>query len=235
IRALRSRLGEANSLRNELLAALAVMNSSVQPPSDATLAVLRPSEIRNPDALGPRLARARAEGEGEAGLEVRVEVRVLFAPNGAVIARFYFDGTGGDLLLREEDTDGDGQPDLWTAYADGVRRDLWQDDTGLGTPNLHVTFAEDGMTVARVAIDAHGDGQVERVFSYEGGRLTAELRDTTGDGQLDSRAEFANDGTLSLREEDLDGDAEPDIRTHYRSGRMISREILNPAAVGSLD
>lgn len=226
IRALRRRLLEARSRRNELLAALAVMEGSAHSPSEDTLAVLRPSEIRDPDALGPRLARAQAE--------TGVEARVLFAPDGAVVARYYFDAAGGAPLLREEDADGDGRPDLWTAYEGSTRREMWQDDTGQGKPNLHVTFGDGGIAVAQVEIDADGNGLVERLFAYEGGQLSGELRDTTGDGRLDRKERFDSDGSLTVREEDLDGDSEYDVRTRYRSGRMISREILNPDLIDSL-
>jgi hypothetical protein len=203
------------------------MEGGAKAPSSDTLAVLRPSEIRNPDALGPRLARARTQAD--------LEVRVLFTPDGAVVARYYFEALGVDPLLREEDADGDGRPDLWTAYSGSVRRELWQDDAGLGTPSLHVTFAEDGEAVKQLEIDHDGNGQMERLFAYEGGHLSGESRDTTGDGHLDHIEQFARDGSLVMREEDLDGDSKIDIRTLYRDGRMISREILNPGAVGPLD
>jgi len=225
IRALRRHLREARTRRDELLAALAVLDDSTRPPSESTLAVLRPSEIRDPDALGPRLARSQAEAD--------VEARVLFAPDGSIVARYYFEVAQRDPLLREEDGDGDGRPDLWTAYSGSTRREIWQDDAGLGTPNLHLSFAEGGVSVEQVEIDADGNGLVERRFTFEDGRLSREQRDTTGDGQLDYQEQFAEDGSLAIREEDLDGDSEFDIRTLYRSGRMISREILNPAAVGA--
>ena len=42
-------------------------------------------------------------------------------------------------------------------------------------------------------------------------------------------------GDVSVREEDVDGDGRIDLRTHYRSGRMLSREILNPVALEVLE
>jgi len=225
IRALRRRLGEEHARRDELIAALAVLYDSARPPSSDTIAVLRPSEIRDPEALGPRLARSQAGTD--------VEARVLFAPDGSVVARYYFEATRSDPLLREEDGDGDGRPDLWTAYSNNARHEIWQDDAGLGTPNLHVIFSEDGVSVEQVEIDADSNGVMERRFIYQAGRLYREQRDTTGDGQLDCEEQYAEDGSLAVREEDLDGDSEFDIRTLYRAGRMFSREILNPAAVGA--
>ena len=46
---------------------------------------------------------------------------------------------------------------------------------------------------------------------------------------------YARDGQLASRREDLNGDGEIDIRTLYRGGRIIRRDILDPSAVDSRD
>ena len=41
---------------------------------------------------------------------------------------------------------------------------------------------------------------------------------------------FAADGSLAVQENDLDGDGRVDIRTRYREGRMVQREIMGAEA-----
>ncbi len=202
--------------RDELLAALAVLDEDLTPPPTATLAKLYHAEVKTPDAFGPRLARERAGGE--------IEMRVAYAPDGSELARYYVPSAGGAPLVREEDTDGAGLPDRWIAYRGDARREIFEASPGR-PPGLHFVFAEGGEPLLRVEVDAGGDGQPDRVFRYEAGRLHAEERDTDGDGRLDRFDRFDAAGLVALREEDLDGDGAIDVRSVYESGRLLRREF----------
>ena len=57
--------------------------------------------------------------------------------------------------------------------------------------------------------------------------LREESWDTDGDGAFDRFQQFDETGSLTMREEDVDGDEEIDVRTAYNKGRIVRREILN--------
>ena len=41
---------------------------------------------------------------------------------------------------------------------------------------------------------------------------------------------FGAEGRIRIREEDVDGDGAIDVRSHYRDGRLVSRELSGEAA-----
>jgi hypothetical protein len=199
----------------------------VAPPPEL-LATLRPTEPRDP---GPGLALARERAGGD------VEARALYAPDGTVLAVYYFAARaprGSPPVLREEDTRERGRPDRWIGYQDGVRRDVFEDTQDRGSPDLHLVFADGGHALERIEIDADGNARPERVFRYAEGRLRSESRDTNGDGRLDRTEVFGADGLVELRSEDLNGDGDVDVRTTYRNGRIVRREVLSPDLVENL-
>jgi len=216
-----ARLEEARRQREDLLAALAALGEAERVVGHATLAALRIGEIRNPDAFGPRTARERAGGE--------IEVRVVYTPDGEVIARYYLPAGGSAAVLREEDRDGSGRADRWIAYRDGLRSEIWVDHRGSGRPDAHYSFSVDGTQVVRVAIDSAADGRNERILLYEGGVLASESTDTDGDGTPDRFDHFDADGFVETRDEDLDGDGVLDMRSTYRGGRLVKRSIRDAA------
>jgi Flp pilus assembly protein TadD len=215
--AARARLAEERRLRDDLLAARQVLAEDVLLPAPETLAALRPGEIRDPEAFGPATARARAGGE--------VEVRVAYAPNGSEIARYYLSASNGEPLLREEDANGDGRPDRWIAYAGGARREVWEDGRVTGMPDLHFVFAFGGSPLERIEVDTDEDARTDRIVYYTDGAVRAESLDTDGDGVLDRFDHFDDEGVITTREEDLDGDGRPDARSVYREGRLVERTI----------
>jgi len=215
-------LEEERRRRDELLAALAVLDEDLTPPPEATLAALRVSEVDDPEAFGPHLARERARGD--------VVARVAYAPDGSELARYYIPRGGGAPVLREEDTDQNGESDRWIAYRGAARSEIFEAATG-ATPALHFVFADGGDPLLRVEMDARGDGEPERVFRYEAGRLQIEELDTDGDGRRDRVDHFDAAGRVALREEDLDGDGAVDVRSLYEQGRLVRREFSDPSFV----
>jgi tetratricopeptide (TPR) repeat protein len=215
--ALEARLAEEQRRREELLAALAVMDEDARLPSQEVLAALRPAPVRDPEAFGAALARDRAGGQ--------VEARAAYAPDGSVIARYYFPVGDALPVLREEDLDQDRRPDRWIAYAGNQRAEIWESGRDTGRPDLRMVFGGADGRVVRIEIDRDGDGRPERVFHYSGEDLTSEARDTNGDGILDTFDRLDAQGRVVLREEDRDGDGHIDVRSHYQAGRLVRREL----------
>jgi Flp pilus assembly protein TadD len=216
-------LGREEHRREELLAALAVLDEDIHSPSVQVLSTLRPIEVLPRDAFGPNLARERA-GDG-------VAARAAYAPDGSVLARYYFPPGSSRPILREEDTDGDGRPDRWITYRGDARSEIFEDGAGRGRPDLWLSFSDGGSPLDRVQFDRDGDGEPDRVFLYRGGTLHAERRDTDGDGVLDRFDRLDADGRVDVREEDIDGDGEIDVRSLYRGGKLVRREISEPQHV----
>jgi len=206
--------------RDELLAALAVLDEDVHSPPTQVLSTLRPIEVRSRSDFGPNLARERADDP--------VEARVAYAPDGSVLARYYFSGRSPRPILREEDTDGDGRPDRWITYRGDTRSEIFEDGVGRGRPDVWLFFADGGTPLERAEFDRDGDGTPDRIFLYRGGALHADRRDTDGDGVLDRFDQLDAEGRVDVREEDLDGDGEIDVRSVYRAGKLVRRELSDP-------
>jgi len=221
--ALEAQLAHEKRTREQLLAVLAALAEKRVAPPPETLAALRSSEVEDPEATGARLARTRS-GDPEVG----IAVRVLMTPDGEIIARYYFAEGSDEVLLREDDSDGDGQPDRWVGYEQGVQREVWEAAEGGGLPVLHMIYVADGTSLERLEIDRDRDGYPERALRYADGRLEFESWDSNGDGRFDRFQHFDETGALTLREEDLNADGVVDVRTLYRDGRMIRREIAEP-------
>ena len=215
--ALESSLTEELRRREELLATLAVLEDDVMLPPAALLAQLRPVAIEKPEAFGPDLARRRAGGT--------ITARAAFAPDGSEIARYYFPESDPLPVLREEDSNRDGRADRWIAYRGNARTEIWEDGHPSGRPDVRLVFTAGGRRLLRVELDRDRDGAPERIFHYSAGTLTSEARDSDGDGRLDTFDRLAADGSLALREEDLDGDGEIDVRSHYEDGKLKRREL----------
>jgi tetratricopeptide (TPR) repeat protein len=215
--AAQARLADERRRREDLLAAREVLGEDLRIPGPDTLAALRPGEIRDPGAFGPATAREHTGGE--------IEVRVAYAPDGSEIARYYLPAGGGEPVLREEDTNGDGRPDRWIAYAGAARSDVWEDGYATGMPDLHFVFALGGSPLERIELDTDDDERTDRIIHYTDGTLRAESRDTDGDGVLDRFDRFNDEGYVETRDEDLDGDGRLDTRSIYRGGRLVERTI----------
>ncbi len=221
VRQLERLLAEEKRRHDDQLAAIEALETGDEPPSPIILAALRPSVIRDPQALGPRLARSRGDQP--------IKKKVLFAPDGTILARFYFAGSNPEPVLLEELVDGNDVPDRWVAYPAPGKKEVWKDDAGSGNPRLHISYSAD--QIDQIEVDDERIGRVNRILIYKSGQLARELLDTNGDGRYDRKDIIDRSGNLNKREEDLDGDGEVDVRTHYRDGRIRSREILNPVGM----
>lgn len=218
-------LDEERARRDELLAALLVLDAGGRAPSARALDNLRSVVIAEPSGPGAALARGRSDAP--------LEVRAYYAPDGRLLANYWFAAGSDEPILREQDSDGDGTPDQWEGYADGARSERWEDRQGTGRPDLHMTFGADG-AVTRIEVDGNADGRPERLFRYEDGELASESRDTDDDGFLDRVEHFDDEGYVTLREDDLDADGKPDVRSFYEAGSLVRREILNLELVDEL-
>ena len=218
-----ARLAEERRRREDLLAALAVLDEDVRVPGPRTLRALRRIEIRDVDAFGPALARSRAGGE--------IEARAAYAPDGSLLSVYFFPESAALPVLREDDTSGDGRTDRWIGYDQGVRREIWEAPLGGGQPGVRVVFSAGGHELERIEFDSNSDGRLDRVFHYVDGALAGENRDTNGDGALDTFDRFDQQGQLVLREEDLDGDGRIDVRSIFSGGRLVRREITDAVHV----
>ncbi len=214
-----ARLLEEERTRNELLAALAVLDEDVRPPKASLLAALHPARISDASGPGPSLARRRAGGE--------IEARVAWAPDGTILARYFFPVGSDRPVLREDDTDGDRKPDRWIAYEGDARSEIYEAGAS-DRPALRLVFSESGTRVARVEIDDDSDGHPERILHYQDERVSGEARDTNGDGRLDTFDRIDSAGRVAMREEDIDGDGAIDVRSVYEAGRLIRRELSRP-------
>jgi hypothetical protein len=92
-------------------------------------------------------------------------------------------------------------------------------------PDLHFVFAFGGSPLERIEVDTDEDARTDRIVYYTDGAVRAESLDTDGDGVLDRFDHFDDEGVITTREEDLDGDGRPDARSVYREGRLVERTI----------
>jgi hypothetical protein len=215
--AVEAQLAAERARRESLLTALAVLSEGARLPTRETLEGLSPVTLSEPESFGAALARRRAGGA--------VRARVALAPDGSELARYYFPERDALPVLREEDSDGDGTPDRWIGYAGDRRAEIWEDADGSGRPDLRMLLAGDGASLARVEWDRDGDGRPEQIIYYAGGRLRVQALDRDADGGLDTFDRFEANGQIRVREEDLDGDGTIDVRSEYRDGKLVNRQL----------
>lgn len=169
----------------------------------------------------------------------------------------------GAVSARVLDTNDDGNPDTWETYADGrmVHREVDRDDDGIRdafyfyegddlTKEQHDTnndgridleYRFQGRRRTRAEEDHDHDGRVDiwTVFSRAGVRELAIRidRDTAGRGFPDTFEYFDivdDQAVLARREKDMTGDREIDVVSIYHEGRLVRREIADPALLPAL-
>lgn len=169
----------------------------------------------------------------------------------------------GEPVARVLDSNDDGNPDVWERYEAGfaISREVDRDDDGVrdafyryedgslvqerhdadndGRIDLNITLK--GRLRLHAEEDQDKDGRIDTWVTYSvngGDEIVSRIeRDRQGRGFADTFETFeAIDGkaAISRRDEDVDGDHEIDIRSIYRNGKLIRREIHNPAVVDTL-
>lgn len=136
----------------------------------------------------------------------------------------------GEIVRQEEDTNGDGRVDTWSAFKDGtlVRREV--DTKGNGRPDTVYYYEDD--KIAREERDENGDGRPSFRAIYQNGRLAKVEKDLDRDGKMDLWIYYdtTKDGEVVLKEErDLNGDGAVDLWSYYEGGRLVRRDV---SAVG---
>jgi hypothetical protein len=135
-----------------------------------------------------------------------------------------------EIVRQEEDTNGDGRVDAWSAFKDGqlVRREV--DTKGSGRPDT-IYYYEKGQ-MAREERDESDHGRPSFRAVYRDGRLAKVEKDLDRDGKMDLWIyyDMAKDAeTVSKEERDLNGDGVVDLWSYYEEGRVIRRDV---SAVG---
>ncbi len=140
----------------------------------------------------------------------------------------FYEPKSGETLRVEEDANHDGRVDSWAYYEDGHLARRRADADGDGAVD-HWTFHR-GDRLLRDERDTNGDGFRDRVDVYENGKLVRRDEDRDGDGRADRVTRFDASGAPSELEEDRDGDGRVDVRSSYRKGRLVRRELLSELA-----
>ena len=164
----------------------------------------------------------------------------------------------GAVTLRVLDSNDDGKPDAWESYADGrmTRREVDRDDDGVR--DAFYIYEGDSLTKERhdsnndgkidlvmsfqarrrvqSEEDRNHDGRMDRWTTFRtssGLELPIRIeRDSKGRGFADTFEHFsAVDGKAVLvrREEDMNGDGKIDVVSLYENGKLVRREISDPA------
>jgi len=145
----------------------------------------------------------------------------------------------GRAVSREVDRDDDGVRDAFYRYEGGVLVEERHDANNDGRIDLNITLRNRLRTSAEE--DHDKDGRVDTWITYsildDDEIVTRIERDQKGRGFADTFETFEPiDGkaTISRRDEDIDGDRQIDVRSIYKNGKLIRREIHNPEVVESL-
>jgi hypothetical protein len=166
----------------------------------------------------------------------------------------------GVLVERTLDENGDGRPDVWESYAAGRMTGSEKDRDGDGTRDAFYRYAgadlveerhdtnDDGKVdrtlhyesrrLVRAEEDRDGDGRVDTWTAYSdvgGHEVPARVeKDTAGRGKPDTFEVYEQkDGktVIARREEDKNGDGVIDVTSIYEGGKLIRREVSDPALV----
>ena len=156
---------------------------------------------------------------GSWGNEETIEVArgVLDADRDGVPEQIRFFDPDSMLLLRlEQDSNFDGNLDIWNSYADGKLAARVRDTSGDGSPDVWERYENDRMT--HRTIDRDHDGVADAFYIYGGGILVEERHDANNDGIVDRQISYRN--LFRVRaEEDRDHDGNMDLWTIYGISR----------------
>ncbi len=136
----------------------------------------------------------------------------------------------GEIIRQEEDTNGDGMVDTWSAFHEGklVRREV--DTQRNGRPDTVYYYEDD--KIAREERDENGDGRPSFRAMYQDGRLARVEKDIDRDGKIDLWITYDTNQTEEViikEERDLNSDGAVDLWSYYEGGRLVRRDV---SAVG---
>ena len=203
----------------------------------------KPEEIRYYDATSGQLLRKEEDRNYDGAIDAWTTYE-----NGVVVA-------------RELDENGDGKPDVWEKYANGrmTRREV--DRKGDGKADAFYLFEGDSLVEERHDTQHNGTIDLvvyyqnrKRVRSEEdqshhghidtwtyysvtdgGQEVVARIeRDTKGKGKPDTFETFAQQNGKTVivkREEDTNGDGKIDVTSYFENGKLVRREVADPALV----
>jgi len=201
----------------------------------------KPEEIRYFDAATGQLLRKEEDRNYDGTIDAWTTYQ-----NGVVVA-------------RELDENGDGKPDVWEKYANGrmTRREV--DRKGDGKPDAFYLFEGDSLVEERHDTQHNGnidlvvyyqnrkrvrseedqnhDGRIDTWTYYTvadgGNEVVSRIeRDAKGKGKPDTFETFAQQNGKTVivkREEDTNGDGKIDITSYYENGKLVRREVADPA------
>ncbi|MCH8890570.1 MAG: hypothetical protein IH827_05795 [Myxococcales bacterium] len=161
---------------------------------------------------------------GSWGNEEAIEVTrgVLDADRDGVPEQIRFFDPDSMLLLRlEQDSNFDGNLDIWNTYTDGKLTARVRDTSGDGNADVWERYEGDRMT--HRTIDRDHDGVADAFYIYGGGILVEERHDANNDGIVDRQISYQN--LFRVRaEEDRDFDGNMDVWTTY--GISHGKEVV---------
>ncbi len=151
--------------------------------------------------------------------------------DGQVDARAEFDAEG-NKRAEHQDEDRDGDFEIAILYRQGVRERVEEDTRGDGRPDVVVIYATDapsdpqtgGPPIARREVDSDGDGRFESVARFESGSERTRHLDADGDGFSEIVVWLLADGRIEREAIDSDASGHHDVTRHYSEGRRIRDE-----------
>jgi hypothetical protein len=148
---------------------------------------------------------------------IRVTRGVLDADRDGVPEQVRFFDRDTMLLLRvEQDSNFDGNLDIWNTYTDGEIASRVRDTSGNG--NADVWEQYEGGRMTQRTIDRDHDGIADAFYVYGGEILVEERHDANNDGTVDRLISYQN--LFRVRaEEDRDRDGNMDVWTTYGVSR----------------
>jgi len=148
---------------------------------------------------------------------IEVTRGVLDADRDGVPEQIRFFEPGSMLLLRlEQDSNFDGNLDIWNTYEDGELAARVRDTSGDGSADVWERYENDRMT--HRTIDRDHDGIADAFYVYGGDILVEESHDANNDGTVDRQISYRNLFRVHA-EEDRDFDGNMDVWTIYGVSR----------------
>ena len=166
----------------------------------------------------------------------------------------------GRVVARVLDSNDDGNPDVWETYANGLMTRRETDRDGDGVRNAFYRYQGDSLAEERhdsnndgqidliilyenrfrvsAEEDQDTDGGMDTWTTYvvKGGQeVVARIeRDKLGEGTVTIVEVFdttSGEAVISRMDEDVNGDGTVDVVSIYEAGRLVRREIADPALV----